>query len=268
MANTAKRIRECVFCGGRPLSFEHVIPKWISRLPLVRRELDSHTNHGKPRYMRHNIMDEYGVTTGFEFQQRGRHYPMNAMEVRVVCAACNMGWMSALEVDAASRLTPLINGEITPLSGEDLAILGAWATKTAMMFEWDDPPHASFTTEQRTTLYEKRKPPTGVAVLAARFNDVGPLRLLHSGGPMSKSPDFADSQGIGATAIVIGHLALLVYNASDDASLELVKTMTKGDNELWRMVWPVSMPEGVTHVVWSPHDIVNHRDIFLAGTIA
>jgi hypothetical protein len=218
--------------------------------------------------LKKNIVDEHGVTTGFELRKRGRHHAMNAIEVRVVCGACNMGWMSALEVDAAPRLTALINGEMAPLSGRNLTVLAAWATKTAMMFELDDPSHASFTREQRKTLCERRVPPNGVSVLAGRFSDVSPLRLFHSGGAVSKSSEVIDSQGIGATAIVIGHLALLVYNAWDDPSLELVKSMTKGDIDLWRIVSPVSMPEGVTYVVWSPNDVVNHRDILLAGTIA
>jgi hypothetical protein len=56
-----------------------------------------------------------------------------AMNVRDICATCNNGWMSELEMDAKRVLTPAILGEPTIIAANDQAIVAAWGHKTALV---------------------------------------------------------------------------------------------------------------------------------------
>lgn len=256
-----KRVRDCVFCGRTPLTFEHVIPKWVSRLATVKEILDSRTHHGEPHYLTKTVLDADGKTADFAFVERGKKYPMNAIEVRVVCEPCNRGWMSALEVEVRPYLSAMIDGETTLLSSNQWENLGKWAVKTAMMFEFNDYSTISFSNVQRRQLYETGTIPGGVLVLAARFEDVSSLRLLHSGATIGTSDT------IGVTALVFGKLALLVHNSSDPDDLDVVTDCTVGGAERWLQVWPSMFRQGCTHVAWSPTTWVNHQDVLLGATL-
>lgn len=261
MVNTVKRIRDCVFCGSRPLTFEHVIPKWVSKLPAIRDVLEADKTHGKPHHLGKNVLDFEGQTIALELVERGKKFPLNAIEVKVVCDPCNSGWMSALEVEVAPYLIPMIHRETTVLSVPQLANLAKWCIKTSMMFEFNDYSTISFSDEQRRALHRSATIPAGIHVRAARFEDDFPLRLAHSGGGVGNRARTQQHGTLGATGIVLGKVAFLVHNASNPEFVNLVANRTSGRQELWHQIWPPSVPDTVTHVAWGPGTPVGHEDI-------
>lgn len=107
--------RTCIFCGGSPVTLEHVWPKWLL---------------GRFR------------TTGFlhtlaRTGPRPVTFSKPSIEVTAncVCGPCNSGWMSRLEVQGQPWLEPLLEGRHVTLDSVAQRTISAWATKTAMVFE-------------------------------------------------------------------------------------------------------------------------------------
>jgi hypothetical protein len=105
----------CAFCGfSGKLTGEHVFGDWLSRIGL---DLEP-TPHGAGPLNR--LGQELGVRPPFR------------QKVKDVCATCNHGWMSKLEVIAQRVLTPLILGEPSEIAATDAGAVTAWVQKTAL----------------------------------------------------------------------------------------------------------------------------------------
>lgn len=261
-----KAQRTCVFCGGGPISSEHVIPKWISKLPLIRRELDWGAQfHGNPLYLIKHKLDESGFTTGADFVERGRQYPMNAIEVPVVCKEeCNEGWMSRLEVAVREPLTALINNEEYMLTRAEIVSLSAWAVKTAMMFEFNDPSTIAFSNEQRQSFYANKAIPDGVEVLVCHFDDENRLRLHHGGAKLAKKGTLVQFGTLGATTIVLGHVAFLVCSASDPDYLPMIWERSLRSDR-WVELWPAVTWVPWDSLYWQPSPGITHQDVMTSS---
>lgn len=101
---TPRTRRVCVFCGGGPLSKEHVYPQWLRTLL---------------------INDPRGYPGGRIPQIfRGRRWMSSdplAFIAQTVCEPCNNGWMSEIESSAIPHLTPMIRGAVLA-EGQDLVL--------------------------------------------------------------------------------------------------------------------------------------------------
>ena len=106
-----------MFCGGGPLSNEHVVPRWC--VPLFERDPPITAT-------RQSVRDE-PIRDGWV--QRSLD-----LTVRKVCRACNNGWMANLEGNAAPKLGPLIAAP-TPatLDSEVMDLLAVWGTKMVLV---------------------------------------------------------------------------------------------------------------------------------------
>ncbi|MER6204530.1 hypothetical protein [Streptomyces sp. NPDC001642] len=110
----------CIFCGGTPLTKEHVLPRWLKVAldPTVKRH----------RYIRLSV-------------DTARHHdapPLND-QVKVVCSNCNSGWMNQLEEDVRHFLPALIRGTPCSLGVEAQRALSSWSLKTMLMFQHTHP---------------------------------------------------------------------------------------------------------------------------------
>lgn len=123
MTGTARQLG-CIYCGGWPLTREHVVPTWLNELLRVGDE-------GKRDPMLDNasrVADRDGVRPATRFGSVGLN-----MTVKAVCKTCNEGWMSSLEGCTKDLITELATGNRTKVSGGQQILLAAWATKTALM---------------------------------------------------------------------------------------------------------------------------------------
>jgi hypothetical protein len=138
----------CVFCGGKPLTNEHVWPDWIGRLlygyPKGGRAPAA--PHRRSSSLRH---EPTGVWTAPSFSQKAS----------IVCADCNHGWMSDLEVAVEPILRPMLvpQGKVV-LRESDQAVLARWITKTAMVFQHTTP-RRPIPPNQFRYLFDHRRPP-------------------------------------------------------------------------------------------------------------
>lgn len=119
--------RACVFCGGTPVTGEHVWPQWIAKyVPAVLAEEKA----------QHYVVRE-SEEEGRQVEFRGLRYPFTT-EAHCVCERCNTGWMAELEHTAEHELHAMIEGKPQKLHAWRQAIAATWAFKTAMMLEHAD----------------------------------------------------------------------------------------------------------------------------------
>ncbi len=184
--------RSCVFCGGTPVTNEHVYPRWLAKgfpeaPPTERAIMVSHSDHDGPR--RHS----------------GR---LLTTQVKAVCEPCNSGWMSVLEARVQPYLLPMIKGEITELSPEAQQVLATWTVKTALMcqvFHAQEPPLVP--AELFTDLYRDRAPADEMKVFCAYmmqpqyFN--GPSPIEHRSMPSRNRDRTDDGQEFDRWATVV-----------------------------------------------------------------
>lgn len=130
--------RSCLFCGStQSLTKEHVFPDWLSDfLPQTGlnegfyafENSNSNESTDKPLLSDENNSSWVNLTDG-------RCIPSHNYTLKLVCAQCNNGWMSALEGSAKSMLEDLILSEKPNLnfSQEESEVLALWSYKTALV---------------------------------------------------------------------------------------------------------------------------------------
>ncbi len=113
--------RACIFCGGTPLTKEHLIGRWAGR--FVDRE--------QRNIFQRSDREREPLQPGDTRRWHARAYDRQA---RVVCENCNGGWMSDLETAVSSLLDPeALNGR--PLDPKEQVLLATWAMKTALTMD-------------------------------------------------------------------------------------------------------------------------------------
>jgi hypothetical protein len=120
MTGSARR-RECIFCGGTPLTAEHAWPQWIAK--YLPREKVPHLI----------LAQSEGKEDACSF--RGQRLPFTTT-ARCVCTQCNSGWMHELEATAEPLLAPLIQGRTRIWHEWKQSLAAAWAFKTAAILEY------------------------------------------------------------------------------------------------------------------------------------
>jgi hypothetical protein len=114
-------LRICLFCQQSGLlEKEHAYPDWVlNLLPGEKVGTSYYVSSKLPNMVRTWVTKEHtGVT------------------VKAVCQTCNQGWMSRLEERAKTVLSPLLLGKGgRDLTGQDAALIVAWALKTSVVFD-------------------------------------------------------------------------------------------------------------------------------------
>ena len=153
--------KTCVFCGASgKMTSEHVLPNWLAGVGLAKQP----------------VVQASGWLNRSP-QSHGQGQPFQT-KVKAVCAACNNGWMSALEQTACRVFSPIIRGESQAVSEEDHPALATWSLKTAlvamMVSSQEDRTHGyGLPAVEFADLYRRRRqrrPPDHVQVWLGRFS--------------------------------------------------------------------------------------------------
>jgi len=142
----AKPPGKCIFCGGFGLTKEHVFPDWLRQI-FPRLPTDTHTM---------GVLSFPSAQRGF-IRKRGQGQ-LGSKKVRVVCKACNNGWLSEMEGDTQGILRPLILGTTRVLTINDQARLAAWITKTTMIVEYLVREQPAIRQAERERFREQKRP--------------------------------------------------------------------------------------------------------------
>lgn len=109
----------CIFCGGTPLTKEHIWADWLE--PYVPRDMDGYS-----------VLRAVAHLDRSQFEASERGGDIHNWQVRCVCASCNNGWMSALQVEAKPTVIRLLRGEQFVLGVQQQGAVAAWVAMAVM----------------------------------------------------------------------------------------------------------------------------------------
>ena len=145
----------CIFCGGTPLSAEHVWPKWISRVMPSMSVVSCHSSAEAVRVHSRLPYHFSPVTKG----KQTRPGPLTSRKLRVVCKKCNNGWMSALQQAARPLLLKLMtNREWTAVDNSDETTLLKWMTMFGIVAEHLNPTRVTTSEIERNLFFKSESP--------------------------------------------------------------------------------------------------------------
>lgn len=238
-----------MFCGGRPLTKEHVYPQWLrDALPVA-----------EARFRTTDLADQ------FLWEQKTFD-----IEVRAVCKKCNGGWMGDLEGEVSRWLAdPILYGGTLTLTVAQQRTLALWAIKTAFVLEAyrkgrtiDHLPewHAYWMPRTRAS-GENADPPPGISVVMfGRQLEITVAGIQHftvsrSGGIVTRQPP-NDSKGYVAT-FVVGYVGFQILGVNIRAEGAPRVVYPPRDLERTISLWP---PLGRT-VMWPPDLVMTTEDV-------
>ena len=253
MLDTAHR--PCFFCGraDRPLTEEHVWPKWVSRLLFGR------YNSGHFRHLRATG----GNTTA---NWTSRYFDVTT---KTVCFDCNSQWLSRFENRIKSLASRLISGDgvvALALGLESQSLLAAWAYKMAMLVEVSNPDTSTefFTPADRLRFRQTTSANEFVRVFLSRY-DFG-HRPAHVTTPRHTFTEKTGAQRafyLKISTITAGYLAMQVMSVRSVESNELVPA-SEIEFEFCGLareaVIPI-WPPGLEHLAWPPVHTMSHQEV-------
>lgn len=126
--------RTCVFCGTASVTVEHVWPQWMRSLPPVAEIVNARLIPQeilRTRVLPANVL---GFPVTLHERVGSTNPKASDLKIKRVCATCNNGWMSALEVRVQPIIRKLIPDGPVRLSAREQQTLATWAVKTTMLY--------------------------------------------------------------------------------------------------------------------------------------
>ncbi|HJX61263.1 MAG TPA: hypothetical protein VJ578_01720, partial [Dehalococcoidia bacterium] len=108
-----KRTRACIFCGGKPLTREHLVPQWVTGVL-------KNDKRGFPR----PVMIQRTTGSGRSHEWSGGD-DIDAT-AKCVCRQCNSGWMANLEENARPLLEKMMSGRVVRLDADRQSLVAKW----------------------------------------------------------------------------------------------------------------------------------------------
>lgn len=155
---------KCIFCEGGNLSKEHFWPKWAAEL-LPKFPNNEHVEHLSTFTQLTKPVGSPKIRT-----KQGNSWTKT---VRVVCASCNNGWMSALETKVRPILTSLIATNPQTLPTNSLLVLSQWIALKVMVAEHNQRRDAVTPLEDRKAFKDGLKIPPNFQIWIAKCGTEG-----------------------------------------------------------------------------------------------
>lgn len=203
--------RVCIFCGGAPVTREHLWPQWLSR--SVGDGTTLHVAQANERSLRrwrqHAELEGRLVRTS---EPKGQSSRQSDHVVKVACRACNNGWMARLEAEAKPVLLRLMTSRKERPDPGEIDTLFRWLVKTTAVFEMDDPQSAVLPEAVRRSIAE---PDLEIPGLWSLDEFWAPMDFYLSHGRAILLNNDGDIEYSMIQTIVVGHSAfVLQYRSS------------------------------------------------------
>lgn len=199
----------CIYCGNEGSSKEHVWPRWI------RKHAATVMKVSPANFQTYSFTSEH-IGKEPEHRLRKEGHSRLSLTIQHPCEDCNTGWMHDLEDASIPIVKPMIEGRKTRLSAQELRILRAWATKTALHFLYNGdatfthriPPHLARQLYEGRTDYE---PVPDVQVWSAVYSPLRQFTYRHmSALAHGIHPDTKEEHVVLRSVFITGHLLLYV----------------------------------------------------------
>jgi hypothetical protein len=255
-AGGSLKVRKCIFCGGTPLTKEHVWPKWLR--PHIVRDQKNHHSLVTLAYEGHS--EESRRMWGGDPRNRG---------VRTVCGSCNGGWMSRLQELAKPLVLPLVTGKTIELSTQDQRTLAFWCAMCVMTAEFLNQDRTAISPLDRTLLMKDQLLVHNWKIWLGHYERkewVG--QWVHNMMPISSkervhpTDDGMPRANTQTTTLVFGRLYVHVFSCEYPDVVSKIELGERG-NLVLAQIWPIIQ----TFIVW-PREAMTDRDADnLAGAI-
>jgi hypothetical protein len=169
---TPKPQGTCIFCGGIPLTKEHLWGKWIRR---YLKALTPKTQHLTSIYRHDRSLETPPPLKPGRLNRPGA---VHSHQLRVVCKSCNGSWMKALQDKAKPTMALLVNDDWSTLNSETAEVLALWATMFTMTSEHADRNTVSTTFDQRAWFKTNQRVPANWFIFIGRYRETDPRRSM------------------------------------------------------------------------------------------
>lgn len=201
--------RRCIFCGGTPISKEHIWPAWMRPyLPAGQfaQFIRSSDLRGPIPQLRAGPLNRKGD---------GR-----SQKLKVVCRPCNNNWMSVLQDRTKATLVPLLLNDIQEISEPEHELLATWATMFTMVYETcqPNPVRTATTGAQRSLFKAEQKPPQHWIFWCAPHDGVS-SPIFHTGfGSVRRlaDPETVEPGKASLTTCAVGAISLAILGVNSD----------------------------------------------------
>lgn len=148
---------KCIYCSaaGR-ITREHIWADWLKA--YIKRDQNSYTHRIATIHPSH-VEEQVKKIDGDPRSRR----------VKVVCSACNSGWMSTLQTRAKRLVVPLAKGQPFFLERADQTIVAAWAGMAIMAAEFTSPDKVAVSSDDREFLRLRRELPQNWRIWIAHY---------------------------------------------------------------------------------------------------
>ena len=163
----------CIFCGGGPLSKEHIVPNWLGKKHFKSKNTDICFIES---------VEVSGNTKSDSFEKKKfvkkRQGNLHSRTIRIVCVSCNNGWMSSIDEKAKPIINDLFFGLKRMLTSEDQRNLSAWISLKTIINEYSSVKYplsiddvVTIPQSERTFLMENKVPSLNWLIQIYRLND-------------------------------------------------------------------------------------------------
>jgi hypothetical protein len=149
-----------------------LFPDWINR--VLAQLPPAATFDDRPPEWSQGTVD---YTSGARMERRWGAAQVASLTSRMICHACNTGWMAGLEAEAAPLITPMILGKPQILTQPEQLIVARWTAKTVMVMEPTLSPADNFPADQRRAVMQGRVPGFFRVFAASIEDEIAPLRF-------------------------------------------------------------------------------------------
>ncbi|HLF70685.1 MAG TPA: hypothetical protein VI759_00825 [Dehalococcoidia bacterium] len=221
----------CIFCGGKPVTNEHLFPKWMTAV------IKSHPRAGNAPVNFSHLM---GTTTIQGTKTRRWEASGMDTKTRCVCKPCNEGWMGNIEDNARPYLTSMItSGKRVTLTKDIRQKIATWAALKAMIAKTLGHPVSPASKHWRDWMYKEHSAPPEWNVWLASY--VGRVSSFYECADVRSPLAPGDNPFAGVVFdMLIGYLQIKVFGA-DGVPGELRPGLAL-------RIWP----KRPTAVVWPP----------------
>jgi hypothetical protein len=187
----------CIFCGGGPLSAEHVFSRrWIERF-----------SPGATSYT-HELVRSTSPGEAELRRTYKKEAPHGMVVSGAVCERCNNGWMNDLDLAVQPLVNAITDGADVAVSAEQRRLLATWTCKIALVM-YAGTGDTTLPPDFFRTFASRPAPlPDVLVLLAVQAEIEGETR--QTAAPLYGSPDAWDDAAAFAATFRIQHLVIQV----------------------------------------------------------
>lgn len=254
--------RLCVFCGGYPISKEHIWAEWM--LPYL----------PKKNVLNHHLRSETIFPDKSDVKVIKRSGEPQSGKLTIACVGCNTGWMSDLQKATKPILIPLMRGERYLLTRKAQRTLAAWIAMFTMVAEYmtKDPTKVGASFADRKYLKEHLTVPPNWKVWIANYEGGQILKgfWVHTVLPISGEEDTPQRHQSGvdlpntqSTTAIFDKLYAHVLS-SRISQVVRKQDMHGGGKKIIPRVWPFQR----SPIAWPPEPLPDKQALGIAMAFA